>query len=357
MTRLAARRNAILIAAATTCLLLSAGPLTSAHSAAASQVELVPLAGSPALLVYGQVTGPDADGNETDVVEVRDQSGHTRSVGTVTGIPLVIHGLPWSLDGEFLTTITSSGASVRWWNLSSGAHGTTRLPRVKAPDDVSYDGSTPTGWLVTDKTFHEERLYEQVPSGALTRVGTVILNSAISVGPEGFVVSDWHVDPRVRYQRWSTPGVFRTLHTFHSDYLCSPVDQQNVACSLVPGLFTSSGEEDTPTRGVALLPLDGRRIRSTTTCTSGKTPKFGFSLGEGSVGLVSGHVVTRACGSLEFLSRAGRLTSPTSASVSPRDISDVFAYGAMIYTSPHGAAILSINASGHAARTLVQAPA
>jgi hypothetical protein len=359
MTTRGARSGALITLALATSLVAAVAPAASARPAVPAAVvttstpsAVVPLVGSSTLLVYAEITGPDASGGFTDAVMTRSRSGQVAQIGTVGGSAELVGDAPWSLVGNMLTAdLSIRGRLVNWWNLASGLHGTVRIPRDHKPADWSYDGSTPDGLLVSLANFTHRWVYDEQPNGDVRKLGAAGIRDDLAVGPTGFMLSSSHTNPRVRFQRWSDPGVYRLVHQFHGDYTCADLAQRYIGCYLAPGQYASP-DADLPVTRLAVLPLNGGPLRTTATCADGQIPKRGFGIDIDPIGMVAGQLVGAGCGALQFLSHTGQVTSPTWHSTF-RWLTTITAYGEMVYVNDPPTVIKSISNATRRPKTLV----
>jgi hypothetical protein len=265
------------------------GGLFSPASAAASQPlsptgpgtlfdRVVPLAGSATLLVYarthqlaGGAGGLDGaqgrDDSYTAALEARTSTGATTSLGHYPA-----DFMDWSLAGDMLTAVPSDDAGenpqsqvVSWWNVSTKAHGTVKMPsasdlyRAAAPGGLIY--LAPGGTLRFETTGGTVTSLG-VPFGAASTV------QSVASGDSGFVVSSR--TGGAKYQVFGAPGTFATLDTGSTQLVaCQNVDASYAACNAGDADEENPREVD-PSSSI-LVPLNGSAPTTSTDCPGGST--------------------------------------------------------------------------------------
>jgi hypothetical protein len=295
------------------------------HTVVQPAVRPALLAGSYERLIYS---------DSHSMLDVRNRRGDIHSLGIVPD-----QSDYYSLTRNMLTAEVPGG--VAWWNLAKGTDGVTAIPRNS---HYYYVGATPTGWLLG--ISDDNAVYQESTAGVVTSLGTPELAypEVVTPGPDGFLAStSLDIDNPVRhgvavYQRWSQPRHFSLLRRWKGDEACISVNTRLAACVA----------QNKPTahhiNRVALLPLEGGRVRVTKTCADHTMPARGFSY-YGTLA-VGGSIAT-ACNHVQFLTRGGRSISST---VSARG---VIAYDEYAYIPHKGRAIRALTATGRRLRPLV----
>lgn len=137
---------------------------------------------------------------------------------------------------------------VRWRDLRTGAHGTTRIP---ATDD--YSGAAPGGWIAVRSSGSgaAARVVRYSTGGGVVDLGAPFAGSSpftVTPGPKGVLVAARNDDAAsstglIRYMPYATPGRWRTLYAAGAGHesTCGRPTDSAVVCD-VHAVGPHSGE-------------------------------------------------------------------------------------------------------------------
>jgi hypothetical protein len=296
----------------------------------ATSQQLVPLAGEPGRLVYGQAqtlgdgqTGVDVSGDAE--LEEYDGSGSPVDLGPA---PMIYAGYSeqFSLVGPMLTASADpyGTSSVLWWNLGNQTSGTATSPGT-------WLGSAADGYYY----FTGDSVYDETTGGASTIVGSPFSEAGEtifggSVGPDGLVLAGNHGD--LAYLTFG--GTVTPLQSAWKSYeaqdqyngvTCGATSDTDTVCTI----FLDGGDSDSGALA-QLVPLDGSApVAVSDTCMGpgGRQP---------SAALTSGALICA-----DDVVTSQNLTPSGTASVSNYAVGQPFGYGGTEVVAALGTAVVA----------------